>query len=595
MRSPTEGSDYYSAVATVRQNALEFLDSLLYSVHCVVANRAIGSLSSLLPNVLNRVGRESQPDEIAWQQTERLEALTLLARRFEVQPLSLAVRRRTIHAIRSGMAVSCSADVRERAEEEVGKVEWDLELLLLDAVCCRDGDFPISSTTDPVGSLHTQSERQLEELAIALDQRYGTVQEKAQALVDKVKLAYQCRMRPNGFDRVVNFYRQDGALLSTLVECLAADENSQTLAQELSIALFALHAARPEEFHDRARTIIAKGVLHHVLAAANALRVNADNVTAGDIALLELYLTFPDARVRCHCLHAIAYLGKRPEVQPALVRAVMSVEVGGDPQVAVALVEAFGPYGVRLEQLSGSEVAHILAQLAPVEDFSTHQGRIPSFLSSLTGRFPDQVLQFLLNRIDTEHERRSHGDWSYRAIDSTYAYVSFGSVAAEDKVRLVRTCLDRYLRATPPTESYRNLFWSVLGGGLDDASLAVLSKAVVGSDDERISKIIDLVRTSPGRLVLGNPGYVKGFLHNLLGERKTEAVAAFVENAYSLGSWGASGDPNRLIENNHKAIASVLPQFQEDPDVRELYTALASAEPPKYDFGDHFGLQIELE
>ncbi|MGB8028031.1 MAG: HNH endonuclease signature motif containing protein [Terracidiphilus sp.] len=582
----------YPAVADLRDNAIDFVNSLLYSEDCVVANRAIASLRCLLPNVMNRVGRVSEPNEIAWQQKERLKALSLLIQRLQVLPLSLVVRRQTIHAIRSGTAVSCSTEVRERAGAEISRVDWDLDLLLLDAVCCREGDFPITNKVDLVGSYQAQSQRQLEELAIALHRRYPTVQEKAQALVEKVKLAYQCRIEPNGFERVLRFYREDGALIAALVERLMVDEDSLKLNRELSAALFSLHIVRPQAFHELARAILARGELHQVLAAANALQVDAHNVGAADLEVIEEYLTFSDSRVRCLCLHHIAFLGQKPEFQSRLVHAVMAVEVKGDPEVAVALVEAFGPYGVRIEQLSEAEVEHILAQLAPVEDFSAHQGRIPTFLSCLTSRFPNRILQFVLDRVDTEQERRSRGDWSYRAFDSSYGHVSFASVTTDDKVQLVRTCLDRYLRAESFADLYRDLFWTVLGG-LDDESLSVLSDSVVNGDSQRVSKIIDLIRTSPGRLVLGNDGFVKRFLRNLSGEMKSAAVAAFVDNAYSLGNWGGAGDPNQMIENNYKQIASALPKFQDDPDVRELYIALASAEPPKYPFGSHFGLQPE--
>jgi hypothetical protein len=198
----------------------------------------------------------------------------------------------------------------------------------------------------------------------------------------------------------------------------------------------------------------------------------------------------------------------------------------------------------------------------------------------------------VLNRVDTEVERRNKGDWSYRSYDSMHGHVSFAAVSADEKVRPVRTCLDRHLRAEEFSELYRGLFWSVLGG-LDDQSLAVLSDAVVGADNQRISKIVDLIRTSPGRLVLGNVGFVKNFLRDLSGELKSAAVAVFVSNAYSLGRMGGAGNPNDKIEDNHKQIVSVLPKYEDDLGVRELYEALASAKSPRYAFDSNFGLQSE--
>ena len=52
-------------------------------------------------------------------------------------------------------------------------------------------------------------------------------------------------------------------------------------------------------------------------------------------------------------------------------------------------------------------------------------------------------------------------------------------------------------------------------------------------------------------------------------------------------------DPNDPIEEHHGQIASVLPKYEDDPDARELYEALASAQPPRYSFDSNFGLQSE--
>jgi hypothetical protein len=583
------------AVAPVRENAMQFLDSLLYSERDVVAIAAVESLGQLLPNVLNRVGRESAPEELAWQQEERLKVIPLLAQRLSVAPLTLPVRRSIVHVLRSATSVRCSPEVRELAGAECDKVEWDDDLLVFDAVCCRQGDFPITSTADPVGSWDSQSDAQLSQVTMALERRYAAVEERAVELVAKVKLAYGCRLQPNGFDRIVGCFRRDGRFLSALVDCIGGDSESPKLVNEFRIALLALQFTRPAEFRARACEIIGRGVLHEVIAAAGGLRIDAENVTIEDIDLIVTYLAFPNSLVKRDCLHTIACLGRKAEVQPALLRAVLGIEVEGDAQVAASLVGTFGPYGVWLTQLSEPSVSRILDQLATVEDFSVNQGAIPSFLSRLTERFPEQVLGFMLRRLDIEDERHAAGDWSFRAgLDSPYGHVSFGNVETEIKARLVQTCLDRYLKTTPPGSSYRSLFWTVLGG-LDDNVLSVLSRAVAGAEGERLEKILALIRTSPGRLVLGNPAFVKQFLRNLSGEARVQAVAAFVENSYSLGSGGFAGDPSRVTENNRNAIAGVLPTFQQDADMQDLSEALAASESPHYDFGSPFGLQLPTD
>ena len=580
-----------AAVAPVRVNAMQFLDSLLYSDRDIVAIAATQSLGRLLPNVLNRVGRESSAEELAWQQEERLKVIPLLAQRLSIQPLTLPVRRSIVHVLRTATGVHCTTEARECAAAELAKVDWDDDLLVFDAVCCRDGDFPITSTTDPEGSWHLQSEAQLALVVSARERRSATAEELAADLVAKVKLAYGCRLEPNGFGRIVGLFREDGDLLSALADRITRDPESEKLMNELRTVSLGLQSARPAEFRVRAREILARGVLHEVIGAAGALRVDADYVTVEDIELLESYIAFPNSLVKQDCLHSLAYLGKKPELQPALLRAVLSVEVNGDAQVASSLVGTFGHYGVQRSRLSETDVSHILAQLSTVDDLSINQGAIPRFLSTLTGRFPDQVLDFMLHRLEVEEERQAIGDWSFRGLGTPYGDVSFGTVEWEAKARLVETCLNRYLKTTSLASSYGSLLWTVIGG-LDENVLSVLSRAAAGAEGERLEKLLSLIRTSPGRLVLGNPAFVKQFLRNLSGEARSQAVAAFVDNSYSLGSGAfAGGDPNQIMHNNWIAIAGVLSMFQQDDDMQDISEALAASEAPHYDFGSSFGLQ----
>jgi len=583
-----------AAVAAVRANAIQFLDSLLYSELDIAAIKAARSLGRLLFNTLNRMGRVSSQEELAWQHDERLKVIPLLAHRLSIQPLTLPVRRCIIDVIRSATAVRCNEETRERAAAELGMVEWDDDLLAFDTVSCREGDFPITSTDDPAGSWNRQSDAQLEQFASALNRRFATVGERAAEIVTKMKLVYESHLQPNGFERIVRFYWGDGAMLSALVDCIGRDPNSLEMLNELSFALRGLHFARPEEFRTRAREIFARGIEHQVIAAAGALRVDAHSVTADDISLIETYVSYPNFLARRECLHTIAYLGQKPEFQNQLLGIVLSVPVAGDAQIAASVVGAFDPYGVWLTQLSEVDVAHLLNEFLTVQDLSVNQGTIPRFLSQLTERFPDQVLEFLLRRIEMEDEHRANGDWDFHGVDSPYGYVSFGNVLPAVKVRLVQTCLDRYLQAIPPASSYRSLFWSVLGG-LDDGVLSVLSRAVTGADEERLEMILSLVRSSPGRLLLGNIEFVKGFLRQLSGEARAQAITAFVENVYSLGAGGFAGGPDQRIQQNRTAVESLLPGLQDDGDMDDLIAALSSTETPRDDFGGHFGLQLPTE
>ena len=570
----------HEIVAPVRQNALDFLESLLYWERCSAAVRAISSLGRLLQRYLNRVGRESSAEEVAWQNAERLQVLSIFERRLSARPVALPVRRGIMSALRSATGVNCEEETRERARALLAGVDRDADLLIFDAVCTGDSSFPIISTEDPAGSWSAQSRMQLTEACAVLDRKFATAATRAAELVSKVKLAYNCKLEPRGYQRLIEFRSDDAALQSALVDCISADPDAAILIQELSTALLALHASRPAEFRSRAREILRKGVFHQILAAAGALRIHANRATEEDISLIGDFLRYPDARVKRSGLHAIEYLGQNPALQPSLLRAALSVEVNGNAQVAAYLAAAFGPYGISVSLLTTEHVSSILDQFLRIEDLDTNQGGILTLLNQLPSRFPEQILGFLIARIEIAIRKRAEGDWHYRAIRFSYGHISFGSVERSTKLELIERCLRLYLEAEPPGDLYRDLFWDVVGA-LDDDVLSLVVKAVDDLDDKRLSQILVLIQTSPGRLAIGNPGFARAVLGKLSGEHRNEAIAAFVSNAQRLGSGFSAGAPDTTGE------------FLKDDGLKDLHDALEEAEANAPKIRNEYGLDEE--
>ena len=582
----------YDIVGPVRQNALDFLESLLSWERCAVAVRALTSLGSLLHRFLNRVGRESTIEEIAWQDAERLRVLSILERRLNSSPVSLPVRRGIMSTLRSATGVTSPEQTRERAQELLDHMEHDADLLIFDAVCTGDHNFPITSTDDAAGSWTVQSRAQLTEACTALSAKFDTSASQATELVSKVKLAYRCNLEPRGYPRILAFLSYDSSLQSALVDCISADPEAANLIQELSTALLALHASSPVEFRLRARQILRRNLVHEVTAAAGALRVHASRATEEDVSLIEDFLHYPNAAVKRAGLHAVAYLGQNQTLQPSLLHAVLSLEVDGNPHVATDLADAFGSYGVSLELLTREEVSRLLDQFLPIEDLDQDQGRIPALLNRLATVFPEQVLGFLVARIEIALRKRAQGDWHYRAIRCLYGHVSFGNVERSTKLKLVSRCLELYLEAEPPADLYRDLFWGVLGGMEDDV-LSILVDAVDDVDENRLSQLLLLIQTSPGRLVPSNSNFARSFLAKLSGEHRRQAVSAFVSNAQPAQSGFGAAPPDRTFENQRQRMDETVSNFPEDAGLEDLYKALheAAANAPR--LRNAYGLEDE--
>src|ERR1039458_4867719 len=91
---------------------------------------------------------------------------------------------------------------------------------------------------------------------------------------------------------------------------------------------------------------------HYFVAASSALRVYRENATLEDAALIRDFIELPNPIVKRHTLYAIAYMGGNRAILPKLLEATLAVDIGTDPNLADALTDAFGPYGVPFSLLT---------------------------------------------------------------------------------------------------------------------------------------------------------------------------------------------------------------------------------------------------
>lgn len=483
----------YSAVEYLRKNAIDFLEHLVTEGDDRIAVRVIRSLDSILHNYLNRVGRVPTQDELDWQNAERLACLEVLKRRLQLPQVSLPIRSEIYDAVRSGTGFNYTEPVRHACLALLPQLERSPDLAIFDALSRREGDLPLIDQNSPADSWMQQYGALIDEAHSAL----STLDEEVRAdkLVEFVKLAHAAWIETRGFNAIVHSFSRDGAFVTTLADQLIADKQGAKLIRELAMTLDALHSYAPQNFHRRAVAILLSGSEHLILAASSALRVYTDNATHEDAGLIREYLGVQNPIVKRNALGAIAYMGKSHAVIRDLLEAALSVEVGSDANVADALADAFGPYGIPVSLLSSEEMKILLEKFLPIEDFDAHQGSIPRFLGTLVDRYPDEVLDLLLKRVSIEERRRSARDWTFRALGSSYHAVSFGNVPSERKSELLRTCMSSYLISHYSDDSYTQLFWGI--DPLWEYSFEVVIDALGSATPDQISKIELLLHRSP--------------------------------------------------------------------------------------------------
>jgi hypothetical protein len=480
----------YAIVGLMRENAIDFLGSLLDEGDDRIAVRAVRSLERLLHQSLNRVGRESSDDEMNWQNGERLRCLDLFAARLQRTPLSLPVRSEIYDAIRSATGFNYPEPVRTASSELHPSITRDCNLAIFDAVSRRAGDLPLRNKDNPAGTWQEDYRALIEEahdclVALPADARVSK-------LVDFVKRAIAAGIEVRGFTPIVHSFRDDPGFIAELVDRLLLDPEARGLINELAYTLDALHSYDPVEYRRRAWHALSEGPEHFVVAASSALRVFRENATDEDAALIRRYMDVPNPDVKRHALFAVAYMGGNTPIIPQLLDAALSVDIGTDQTLADALTDAFGPYGVPLSVLTEETTMVLLSKFLPFEDLDFRQGAIPRFLSGLTAIFPDQVLEFLIQRIQIEESWRRAHEWHYCALGINHHTVSFMNSPDERKPAMLRRCLSVRMDLQCSGDTLANLFWGIDPVG--KYSIQSIIEVLENADAEQSDQVADVVR-----------------------------------------------------------------------------------------------------
>jgi hypothetical protein len=483
----------YAVVGLMRENAIDFLESLIAGSDDRVAVRAIHSLERLLHQYLNRAGRQSPPEEVTWQNRERLKCLDVLARRLDSPHVSLPIRSEIYDAVRSGTGFNYTEPVSEACAELLPRLERDCDLAIFDALTRREGDLPLLNRDSPADSWERQYKVLVDEAHSCLDSLDEEV--RVTKLIDFVKRARAARIEVKGYGAIAHSFSNSSIFLARLTDRLVSDHESPHLINELSTTLNAMHIYAPAEFHSRARTALASGPEHYLVAASSALRVFREDATLEDAVLIRDFAEVPNTVVKRHVLYAIAYMGGNTAILPRLLDAALVIEIGTDQTLADALTDAFGPYGVPLSLLTPETATILLRKFIPFEDFDIRQGAIPRFLGRVVGRFPDQVLDLLLGRIQIEEQKRRGRDWSYRALGIDHHAISFMGVASESKQPLLERCLSALMRLQSSADTLAALFWDVDPVG--DACFRAIAQRLEGAIPDEVSKIERLIDRSP--------------------------------------------------------------------------------------------------
>jgi hypothetical protein len=442
----------------------------------------------------------------------------------------------------------------------------------MDAVCTGDGNLPLLSPDfdlvnweKPILSLMTEARQALERLAPESTGRVAVP-------VSYIEACIAARIETKGFGRLIATFSDEPHFVAELADQFMSHADKDKFGNRLLQTLQILHSCDASLYQERARLILELQSQSLIRAPAYALRVTGTTATEEDIALIKAYGAVSDTGAKAGALHAIAYMGRYEELRPHLLDAALSIQMDGDPYIASELADAFGPYGVPISMMTRAQAATLLSRFISVKDWDSHQGSIPRFLTALTNLFPDEVFDFLLNRIAAETLARQQNDYSFRSFDLVHNDISFGGLPSEKRAELAARCLGILINDDSSTSSYAELFWVV--GGYTEGVFNIIVGAASRAHSERVTRIATLINKAAPRLAFTYTEFAKRLIDAVVGQDKTKIIEALASQAGHLPSGPFAGEPSDFLSAHYAQVSQGADAISEEPGLDQLTRAI---------------------
>jgi hypothetical protein len=565
----------YPATRPIREKALRLVGSCLNSENAKAARRATESLARVLSGFLPAIVRQATPEEIAWQNEERLAALQMIEtqlRREERVPIIRQIR----SVLRRARPRIDNAPVAERIDAILASLPVFDDLVIFDAF--STGEWELDPEFDTIEAA-SQARREFLLRGVKLfRQKFPTPCEQVNALVKMVKDAESSGSQLDG--SCYDFIDELCADPAVRDEFLAyvQGETHPLLAQMISVPLRRLRAIDTARYREVG--VKAAGDRNMLVAYGTANAVSyGPSLTAPiaeDVAILTALVSHADSAVRHLTFTGIRRLGAHPLYERDAVKLLINSDIGDDPRMADEMCAVVDYAGISLEHLSESEVRALLQKVVATKEIHNHH--VGRFLAWVGQHHPLALCEFVLRRLDRYAEIEKAGDSTrgyapvphhlfgdaFHALQGTPHYHNF----------LIQV-RDRFVSLTQQRYWLRELFWSI--GTLDIPTLGAIDELLHSGDAEQLRAAIGLIEGAPPELALIRPAFAVHVVEECeRAGRETgeDATSAIIGNAHIGGFQRAPGQPSPKYLTMRDRSAALRATFPPDSCGRRLFQGL---------------------
>jgi hypothetical protein len=225
----------------------------------------------------------------------------------------------------------------------------------------------------------------------------------------------------------------------------------------------------------------------------------------------------------------------------------LSIDFGKDNRLAH---EAFMVFlhedNLRVESLDAGIFGKVLAKLLPLPKIDDYW--ITQFLGKASGKFPNEVLDFLLNRIDAERSLKGERLHGYDAIPWNWAEEAKLAYRDRPDFATYVARVVRWLKGKDDWTSHMRaaVLFASMCRDYDDVTISALSPFLFSSDPNQVKAAGALLKEAPPGFVFAQPVFVASLLEHAgsLGQDTLEVVQGELSSTTISGTkHGTPGQP----------------------------------------------------
>lgn len=370
------------------------------------------------------------------------------------------------------------------------------------------------------------------------------------------------------------------------------------LLNSLSSALSQLIDQSPEEALAMSRRALDTRVpeFSRSVAVAYGWRTGRARVpTEAELLLIAELLAHDDAYTVSGVTRALELVATYDQARA--LQLFVSVDFGKHPRVVHdAFLVFLTNEHLKIDSLDVETMEQILGKLFPIPAIEDHW--LTKFLSKASGKFPDKVLQFLLNRMEHEHLEAKQGRYGYDAIP--WRWQEEGKLAFRNTPKFAEhlRAIVTWAKNLGDEPSHRDLgiLCAAVCGSYDEATLDALSPFLFSADPKDVEVAALLLRGASRNFVFDQAPFVVRLLEHAhsLGANTLESVANDLAYPTAVGTrHGTPGQPFPEDIELRDRSAKQLEKLSRNSPAWDFYTKLKQR--AEYDIKHRNRLDIDDE